>query len=115
MGPIDSGSYAEGGISARQSSVYSCPLKVRLPRLAGRLLCSTARMSDKGPLIGKVGVLAATAGTPDEIREKETQLICSGYRLVTDLPLDAMEYCREEFFDGEVWRFSLQWMEPSQH
>lgn len=72
-------------------------------------------MSDKGPLIGKVGVLAATAGTPDEIREKETQLICSGYRLVTDLPLDAMEYCREEFFDGEVWRFSLQWMEPSQH
>jgi hypothetical protein len=72
-------------------------------------------MSDKGPLIGKVGVLAATAGTPDEIRHKEAQLIRSGYRQVMGLPLDTMEYCREEFFDGEVWRFSLQWMEPSQH
>ena len=72
-------------------------------------------MPDKAPLIGRVGVLATATGTPDEIRQKEAQLVWSGYRHVTALPLHAMEYCREEYFDGEEWRLSLQWIEPSQH
>ena len=71
-------------------------------------------MADKSPLVGKLGVLVAAVGTLEEILQKEADLIRAGYRQVGSPPLDTRQYCREPYFDGELWRYSLQWMEPGQ-